>query len=77
MVWEGTDVIIQGRRMIGATKPLVAEISTIRGQFGIDCRYNLIHGSDGPESAVREIGIWFDPTELCDWEKCTDVWIFE
>lgn len=77
MVWEGTDVIAQGRRLMGATRPLQAEVGTIRGDFGIDTGKNLIHGSDGLESAAREIKIWFSPSEIFDWEKSEDSWIYE
>lgn len=77
MVWEGTDVIIQVRKMMGSTRPLQADLGTIRGDFGIDTGMNIIHGSDGPESAIREINLWFDPEEIFDWKKTCDAWVYE
>lgn len=51
MVWQGTDVVTQGRKMLGKTKPLESEPGTIRGDFCIDVGRNIIHGSDSVESA--------------------------
>lgn len=59
MVLEGQDAIVLSRAMIGATNPLQADPGTIRGQFTNDKQFNLIHGSDSPEAASREIGLWF------------------
>ena len=59
MVLEGQDAIVLSRAMIGATNPLNAENGTIRGTFTNDKQFNLIHGSDSPEAAQREIGLWF------------------
>ena len=64
MVWEGKDVIKIARQMIGATKPLEAAPGTIRGDFTADVMSNLIHGSDAPETAEAEIGLWFTADEL-------------
>ncbi|HVK03700.1 MAG TPA: nucleoside-diphosphate kinase [Armatimonadaceae bacterium] len=64
MVWEGQDAIKIGRQMIGATKPLEATPGTIRGDYTCDVMSNLIHGSDAPETAQEEIGLWFRPEEL-------------
>ncbi len=59
-VLEGPDGTIAAvREMMGKTNSIVAAPGTIRGDFGIDGRENLIHGSDGPESAAREIALWF------------------
>lgn len=52
-VWEGKDVIKYGRTMIGATNPLASAPGTIRGDFGVDVGRNIIHGSDGVNSAQR------------------------
>ncbi|KAJ2997617.1 hypothetical protein HDV02_005266 [Globomyces sp. JEL0801] len=68
MVWEGPDVIRQGRRLIGATNPLDAEPGTIRGDFCISVGRNIIHGSDSYESASIEIPLWFTSSEIYDWE---------
>ena len=59
MVWEGPDAIKISRQMIGATKPLDAAPGTIRGDYTADMMSNLIHGSDSPEAARDEIGLWF------------------
>ncbi|KAJ3268491.1 hypothetical protein HDV01_002712 [Terramyces sp. JEL0728] len=68
MVWEGPDVIKQGRRIIGATNPLQAEPGTIRGDYCISVGRNIIHGSDSFESANIEIPLWFGSNEVYDWE---------
>jgi len=59
MVWEGNDVIALSRKLIGATNYLAAEPGTIRGDHVDSAPDNLIHGSDSPENAELEIGIWF------------------
>jgi nucleoside-diphosphate kinase len=58
-VLEGQDVVKASRQLIGATNPLEAAPGSIRGDFAIEVGQNLVHGSDSPESAAREIGIWF------------------
>jgi nucleoside-diphosphate kinase len=58
-VLEGQDVVKASRQLIGATNPLEATTGSIRGDFAIEVGQNLVHGSDSPESAEREIGIWF------------------
>jgi len=77
IVLEGKGVIAAARALIGATNPLNSPVGTIRGDFGIDIGRNIIHGSDGPESAVREIGLWFAPEELADWTPTVTPWIYE
>ena len=64
MVIEGSDAIEGCRATIGATNPIKATPGTIRGDYGQTIGRNLVHGSDSPESAAREIGIWFRPEEL-------------
>ena len=59
MVLEGRSAITAARQLIGATNPLDAAPGSIRGDLAIETGENLVHGSDGPESAVREIGIFF------------------
>ena len=59
MVLEGQDVITLTRAMIGATSPLEANPATIRGTYTSDKQLNLVHGSDSPEAAAREIKLWF------------------
>lgn len=66
MVWKGFDVIAGSRQLMGATNPLEAQVGTIRADFALVKEYNVVHGSDSPESAEREISIYFTPDELCD-----------
>lgn len=75
MVWEGTDVILTGRKILGATNPNAAAPGTIRGDNCISTGRNLIHGSDGPDSAKHEITMWFAPDEINNYERALDSWI--
>ena len=59
MVWEGDNVVELSRKLMGATKPVDAAPGTIRGDYANTIEQNLIHGSDSPENAEIEIGIWF------------------
>ncbi len=77
MVWEGKGVVAAARKMIGKTNPLDSEPGTIRGDFGIDIGRNIIHGSDGVETATREIDLWFKPEELTSWSPATTAWLYE
>ena len=76
-VLEGPAAIEAARNMMGATDPQQAAPGTIRGDLALYVQYNLIHGSDSPESARREIALFFDETELVSWERSTDPWLFE
>ncbi|MBH0229588.1 nucleoside-diphosphate kinase [Halobacillus yeomjeoni] len=76
MVWEGEDVIATARNMMGATKPAEAAPGTIRGDYGVIVGKNIIHGSDSPESAEREIGLFFNSEELVDYQKNDLNWIY-
>ena len=58
-VFEGVDAVKAARQLIGATNPVEAAPGSIRGDFGTEVTFNLVHGSDSDESADREIGIWF------------------
>lgn len=58
-VLEGVEAVKAARQLIGATNPIEAETGSIRGDFGTEVTFNLVHGSDSDESAAREIGIWF------------------
>src|SRR3954453_2802653 len=59
MVPEGDEAVKAARQLIGATNPIEANTGSIRGDFAIQVGQNMVHGSDAPESAEREIGIWF------------------
>jgi nucleoside-diphosphate kinase len=58
-VLEGVDAVAAARQLIGATNPIDAAPGSIRGDFGTELTFNLVHGSDSDESAGREVGIWF------------------
>lgn len=75
MVWEGPRAISLIRNTMGATDPANAAPGTIRGDLGIDKGNNLVHGSDSPESASREISLFFRPEELVSYERALDPWI--
>lgn len=76
MVWEGENVISTARGLVGATNPQEANAGTIRGDFGLTVGKNVIHGSDSPESAEREINLFFDESELVTYEKQDHSWIY-
>ncbi|MEW9698989.1 nucleoside-diphosphate kinase [Paenibacillus sp. SI8] len=75
MVWQGEQVIPLSRTMIGKTSSLDAAPGTIRGDYAVHTNLNLIHGSDSPESAEREIGNFFQPNELIAYSKVIQEWI--
>ena len=77
MVWEGKDAIAAARSTMGVTNPTGAAPGTIRGDFGMEIGRNLVHGSDSPENAVKEVNLFFDQDELVSWERVTDSWIRE
>lgn len=64
MVWQGENIIQISRAMMGKTNPIDAAPGTIRGDFASQMAQNVIHGSDSPESAIREIANFFKPEEL-------------
>ena len=76
MAREADNVISTIRTMMGATNPKDSAPGTIRGDVGITIDKNVIHGSDSPESAEREIGIFFKPEELVDYTKSGQEWIY-
>ncbi|TLS53097.1 nucleoside-diphosphate kinase [Paenibacillus antri] len=75
MVWQGDDVIALSRLMMGKTNVMDSQPGTIRGDFAAHTPKNLIHGSDSPESAEREIGNFFKPEELLGYDKAINRWI--
>ncbi len=64
-VLEGKDAIRRNRELMGATNPKEAEPGTIRADFATSIEQNVVHGSDGPETAKTEIGHFFDEAEIC------------
>ncbi|KAK3599209.1 hypothetical protein CHS0354_012815 [Potamilus streckersoni] len=77
MVWEGREAVKMGRMMLGATNPLQSNPGTIRGDFCIDVGRNICHGSDGVETAKREIDLWFQPNEITKYESHSKDWVYE
>lgn len=77
LVVEGPDVITLTRKMVGATKAMDAAPGTIRGDLGCSTQQNLIHASDSPESAAREIPIWFKENELSSFTPPDGKWVTE
>jgi nucleoside-diphosphate kinase len=75
MVWQGNNVISTARSMMGKTNPADAASGTIRGDFATSVGMNIIHGSDSPESAEREISLWFGEGEVLSYEKTIQRWI--
>lgn len=76
MVWQGENVIATARQMMGSTNPKDAAPGTIRGDFGLTVGKNVIHGSDSPESAEREIALFFNESELVEYPKLINDWIY-
>jgi len=76
LVLEGTNAIAVVRSMVGATRPYEAAPGTIRADFGLEVGRNLVHASDGPETAKDEIALWFG-ADLVDWQRAADPWIYE
>lgn len=77
MVLVGGGAIDVVRRMMGATFGADAETGTIRGDLGLSRRFNLVHGSDSPEAAQREIGLFFGPEELLEYDRSVEGWIYD
>jgi len=76
MVWEAQGVIEIARRMLGATFGFEAQPGTIRGDFGCSRGFNLVHGSDSPQSADYEIPLFFKPEELLEYEFADEHWLY-
>ena len=77
MAWDGPKAIAAVRQTVGATNPTNAAPGTIRADLALDTRPNLIHASDGPETAAAEIALWFKPEELVTWARDTERWAYE
>ena len=75
MVLEGPGAIAVVRALNGATRAIEAVPGTIRGDMALDTRMNLVHSSDGPEAAAREIALWFDKAELLEYRRDVDPWV--
>lgn len=77
MVLEGVNVIEMVRGMTGATDPQKAAMGTIRGDYGQFIGRNIIHASDGKETASFEIGLWFSEEEIAQYKRIDEVWLTE
>lgn len=76
-VLEGPSAIEATRNLMGATNPVLATPGSIRGEFALEIGQNLIHGSDAPETAAYEIGLYFKPQEIVSYVRDVDRWITE
>jgi len=77
LVLEGNNAIGMVRTMMGKTNPQDAQMGTIRGDFGQFIGRNIVHGSDGPDTAEFEINLWFKPEEISDYKKIDETWLEE
>ena len=77
MAVEGRRAIEVVRNTMGATDPVAAGPGTVRADYAMEINFNLVHGSDGPESAEKEIGLFFQPGEPYSWERGVDRWLYE
>jgi len=77
MAWEGANAVAAVRQTMGSTNPLEASPGTVRHDFGLEIGLNLTHASDSPENGEKEVALWFNDSELIDWERDVDRWIFE
>ena len=74
---RGNGAIAVCRSMMGATFGFKADAGTIRGDFGVSSSFNLIHGSDSPEAASRELGLFFNDGEVLDWNPAIQGWVYD
>ena len=77
MILEGADVIQAVRTTVGSTIPNQAAAGTIRGDLAVAGLRNLVHASDAPESAAQEMSLYFDDSEVLDYQRDMDRWVFE
>jgi len=76
IVFQGENAVQIIRQMMGETDPAKALSGTIRGDFGIDVGHNLVHGSDSPQNAYREIHLFFSEEEIVDYDRELDSWVY-
>ncbi len=74
-VLEGPDAIEATRNLMGGTNPVMAAPGSIRGTYALEIGQNLIHGSDAPDTAEYEIGLYFQPDEIVEYTRAVDPWI--
>ena len=76
-VWEGTQAVKVGRKIVGETDPIESQPGTIRGDFCIEKGRNIIHASDSVDNANKEINLWFSQEEVQSWSKVDEKMIYE
>jgi nucleoside-diphosphate kinase len=76
VVFQGKNAVEIIRQVMGETDPAKARSGTIRGDFGIDIGHNLVHGSDSPENASKEIELFFQNEEILNYDRELDTWIY-
>ena len=77
MAVRGLGAIEISRKLMGATFGSKAQPGTIRGDFGVSNSFNLVHGSDGPDTAKRELDLFFEPSELLDYPRSIEGWVYD
>ncbi|MFK7960159.1 MAG: nucleoside-diphosphate kinase [Phycisphaerales bacterium] len=77
MALRGVGAIAICRNLMGATFGSKADAGTIRGDFGVSNSFNLIHGSDSPEAAAKEMGLFFGAGDVQDYERPGDAWVYD
>ena len=77
LVWEGPEAISAIRQTVGKTRGTEADPGTIRHDYALQARYNLVHASDSVENAEAEIALWFKPEEIVEWKRITEDWMYE
>jgi len=77
MILEGNNAISLVRNIMGKTDPKDAAMGTIRGDYGQFIGRNIVHGSDGPDTAEFEINLWFKPEEIANYSRIDEVWLTE
>lgn len=77
MVWTGPDAIVAIRQTVGKTRGTEAAPGTIRHDFALQARLNLVHASDSPENGEIEVAMWFKPEELVEWKRNAEDWMYE
>ena len=77
MVWEGPNAVAAVRQTMGATRPTEAAPGSLRHDFALEVGRNLTHASDTMENGEKEVALWFQPSELVNWDRSVDSWIFE
>src|SRR5688500_12929419 len=75
LVWEGREAVAVARNLMGTTDGTKAPPGTIRGDFALSVQNNLVHGSDSPENAATEVGLWFEPRELVSYSLADAGWV--